>query len=82
MKSWEIHLYTSDQIHIGMSVMNNRNDRYVVQKINKINDRKTIFLSRDRDGYSVWLDTGECVIPFMNEIGYSLPYRKELLAAE
>lgn len=75
-------MYTSDQIHIGMFVMNNRNDRYVVQKINKINDRKTIFLLRDRDGYSVWLDTGECVIPFMNEIGYSLPYRKELLAAE
>lgn len=75
-------MYTSDQIHIGMFVMNNRNDRYVVQKINKINDRETIFLSRDRDGYSVWLDTGECVIPFMNEIGYSLPYRRELLAAE
>ena len=75
-------MYTSDQIHVGMFVTNYRDDRYVVQKINKINDRKTIFLSREKDGYSVWLDTGECVIPFMNKIGYALPYRKDLLTAE
>ena len=74
-------MYTSDQIHVGMFVTNWRNDKYTVQKINEINDRKTIFLSREKDGYSVWLDTGECVIPCMDEIGYSLPYIKDLLIA-
>ena len=72
-------MYTSDQIHVGMSVTNCRNDIYTVQKINEINDRKTIFLSRERDGYSVWLDTGECVIPCMNKMGYFLPYSRDLL---
>ena len=72
-------MYTSDQIHVGMFVTNWRNDRYTVQKINETNDRKTIFLSREKDGYLVWLDTGECVIPCMNEMGYSIPYVKELL---
>lgn len=65
-----------------MLVSNVREDKYLVQKINEINDRKTIFLSRDKDGYSVWLDTGECVIPCMNEMGYFLPYRKDLLIIE
>lgn len=75
-------MYTSDQIHVGMLVRNVRNDEYRVQKINEINDRKTIFLSRDKDGYSVWLDTGECVISYMNEIGYFLPYCRNLLITE
>lgn len=74
-------MYTSDQIHVGMFVTNYRNDKYTVQKINEINDRKTIFLSREKDGYSVQLDTGECVIPYMDEMGYSLPYVKDLLIA-
>jgi hypothetical protein len=65
-----------------MLVRNVRKDEYRVQKINEISDRKTIFLSRDKDGYSVWLDTGECVIPCMNEMGYFLPYRKDLLITE
>jgi hypothetical protein len=65
-----------------MLVRNVRKDEYRVQKINEISDRKTIFLSRDKDGYSVWLDTVECVIPCMNEMGYSLPYRKDLLITE
>ena len=75
-------MYTSDQIHVGMFVTNCRNDKYTVQKINEINDRKTIFLSREKDGYSVWLDTGKCVIPCMDEMGYFLPYVKNLLIAE
>ena len=75
-------MYTSDQIHVGMIVRNVREDEYRVQKINEINERKTIFLSREKDGYSVWLDTGECVIPCMNEMGYFLPYRKDLLIIE
>lgn len=75
-------MYTSDQIHVGMIVRNAREDEYRVHKINEINDRKTIFLSREKDGYSVWLDTGECVIPGMNEMGYFLPYRRDLLITE
>lgn len=75
-------MYTSDQIHIDMIVRNVRKYEYRVQKINEINERKTIFLSRGKDGYSVWLDTGECVIPCMNEMGYSLPYHKDLLIIE
>ena len=75
-------MYTSDQIRVGMVVRNFRDNQYTVQKINETNNRKTIFLSREKDGYSVWLDTGECLIPYMNEMGYSLPYRRDLLTAE
>lgn len=74
-------MYTSDQIHVGMLVSNVREDKYLVQKINEINDRITILIPR-KDGYSVWLDTGQCVIPFMDEMGYFLPYRKDLLIIE
>ena len=66
----------------GRRVKNLRGEMHTVKRVDKINDKEAVFLTGTLTGYSVWKDSGRCVIPSMDDLGFLIPFSSTILEQE
>lgn len=71
--------YTESDLTEGRIIKNFKGLEYRIQRVDIIKERKSLMLSSNKDSYSVWFDTGGCVIPYMDKLGYSIPMELPVL---